>query len=396
VALDVERLRRHEVDIGRLRREEFPWMDSGESIYLNAASTGPLPERTVRAQQEFTRKRAAPHRLSHEEQFGVLTDSRERVARLIGADVAEIALSVNTSAGINLAAWAFPLGPGDTVVIPDLEFPANVYPWMAAAEVRGFTLVRIPARGGLLDEEALVAALDRPGVRVLAVSWVGFATGVVVDLDALGRACRSRGIRFVLDAIQGLGPLVLDVAHTPVDLVACGGQKWLLSPWGTGFTYVRRSLVHELAPQPVSWMGVRGSDDFSRLLAYDMTWRDDARRFEQITLPFQDFAGMAASLELLHELGPAAVAAHVRACAAALMDGAAERGIPLVTPRARHAGIVSVRPADAVAASARLTAARVAHSVREGTIRLAPHCYTTLEEIEVALGALSKRVIPQE
>jgi selenocysteine lyase/cysteine desulfurase len=376
------------LDVERLRREEFAWMEAGESIFLNAASTGPLPERTVRAQQEFTRKRAAPPRLGHDEQFGVLADSRDGIARLIGADAEEIALSVNTSAGINLAAWALPLGAGDVVVIPDLEFPANVYPWMAAARVRGFTLVRIPVRDGLLDEEALLAALDRPRVRLLAVSWVGFSTGAVADLDRLGRACRARGIRFVVDAIQGLGPLVLDVTQTPVDLIACGGQKWLLSPWGTGFTYVRRSLVQELAPQPVSWMGVRGSDDFSRLLAYDMTWRPDARRFEQITLPFQDFAGMAASLELLHELGPAAIAAHVRICAAALMDGAIERGIPLVTPRVRHAGIVSVRPPDAAAASARLTAAGVAHSVREGTIRLSPYCYTTLEEIELALRAL--------
>jgi selenocysteine lyase/cysteine desulfurase len=297
---------------------------------------------------------------------------------------------VNTSAGLNLAAWALPLGRGDVVVIPDLEFPANVYPWMAASEVRGFTLLRVPARDGLIDEAALLAALDRPSVRVLALSWVGFATGAVADLDVLGAACRARGIRFVVDAIQGLGPLTLDVSRTPIDLLACGGQKWLLSPWGTGFTYVRRSLMLELAPQPVSWMGVQGSDDFSRLLAYDMTWRDDARRFEQITLPFQDFAGMAASLALIHELGAAALSSHIRARTAELLDGAASLGIPVVTPRSRHAGIASVRPADAVSASARLTASRVAHSVREGTIRLAPHCYTTREEIAVALDAISE------
>jgi selenocysteine lyase/cysteine desulfurase len=375
-------------DPQRLRREEFPWMLAGESIYLNAASTGPLPERSVRAQDAFTRKRAAPHRLSQEEQFGTLSDSRELIARLIGADVSEIALATNTSSGLNLAAWAFPLGPGDAVVIPDLEFPANVYPWMAAAQARGFTLHRVPARDGLLDAEALLAALDLPGVRVLAVSWVGFSTGVVADLDVLGAACRARDIRFVVDAIQGLGALTLDVSRTPIDLLACGAQKWLLSPWGAGFTYVRRSLVRELTPQPVSWMGVRGSDDFSRLLAYDMTWRDDARRFEQITLPFQDFAGMVASLTLIHELGPAAIAAHIAACVDQLLGGAAALGIPLVTPRARHAGIASVRPADAVATSARLNAARVAHSLREGTIRLAPHCYTTSEDVGTAVAAL--------
>ena len=377
------------LDVERLRREEFPWADAGESVYLNAASTGPLPERTVRAQADFTRLRALPQRLTHEAQFDVLTRCRGRLASLIRAGVEEIALAVNTGAGINLAAWALPLGAGDVVVIPDLEFPANVYPWMAAAGARGFSLERVPARDGLLDGDALLGALDRPGVRLLAVSWVGFSTGAVADLGALGEACRARGIWFVVDAIQGLGPLTLDVSRTPIDVLACGGQKWLLSPWGTGFTYVRRELLHSLAPRPVSWMGVRGSDDFSRLLDYDMTWRDDARRFEQVTLPYQDFAGMAASLDLLHELGHDAVAEHARAMTAELLDGARARGIPLVTPRANHAGIASVRPADSAAASARLTRARVAHSVREGVIRLAPYCYTTAADVQVALDALS-------
>ncbi|HEX6600705.1 MAG TPA: aminotransferase class V-fold PLP-dependent enzyme [Gemmatimonadaceae bacterium] len=376
------------MDVEQLRRTEFPWTQTGECIYLNAASTGPLPECSVRAQQEFTRLRATPYRISQERQFAVLDDARRLVARLIGAEDEEIALATNTSTGLNLAAWTLPLGPGDIAIIPDREFPANVYPWMAAAAARGFTLQRVPCRDGLLDEDALLEALDIPGVRVLSVSWVGFATGVVADLDRLGAACRARGIRFVVDAIQGLGALALDVRRANIDILACGAQKWLLSPWGSGFTWVRRDLVRQLAPQPVSWLAVAGSDDFGRLLEYDMTWRDDARRFEQITLPFQDFAGLVASLELLHELGPGNVAAHIQARTSEILDGATTLGIPLVTPRERHAGIACLRPADANAASARLDAAGVAHSVREGTIRLSPHCYTTTRDVELALDAL--------
>ena len=375
-------------DVETLRRTEFPWTQTGECIYLNAASTGPLPERSVRAEQQFTRLRATPYLISQERQFAVLDAARASIARLIHADAAEVALATNTSTGLNLAAWTLPLGPGDIVIIPDREFPANVYPWMAAAAARGFTLQQIPCRNGLLDEDALLDALDRPGVRVLSVSWVGFATGVVADLERLGAACRARGILFVVDAIQGLGALTLDVRRANIDILACGAQKWLLSPWGSGFTWMRRELVRELAPQPVSWLAVAGSDDFSRLLEYDMTWRDDARRFEQITLPFQDFAGMVASLDLLHELGPAIVAAHIHARATEILDGAAKLGIPLVTPRERHAGIACIRPADATATSQRLNAARVAHSVREGTIRLSPHCYTTARDVELALDAL--------
>jgi selenocysteine lyase/cysteine desulfurase len=193
----------------------------------------------------------------------------------------------------------------------------------------------------------------------------------------------------VVDAIQAIGVLPLDLRRTHVDVLACGGQKWLLSPWGSGFTYVHPDLLEAVEPLPVSWMAVRGADDFSSLVDYDLTWRDGARRFEQITVPYQDFAGMAASLELLRELGGAAVRAHVAAQVEALATGARDRGVEVVTPANRRAGIVTVRPRDVTATSARLRDAQVIHSVREGTIRLSPHCYTTSEEIRVALGALA-------
>jgi selenocysteine lyase/cysteine desulfurase len=377
-------------DLDRLRREEFPWAAAGEAIYLNAASTGPLPERTLRAQEAYSRKRAAPFRLSHEEQFAVLDDARARITTLIGAERGSVALSVNTGAGINLAARGLPLGRGDVVVIPDLELPANLYPWMAASRARGFTLHIVPARDGLLDEDAVLAAIDQTSARVLALSWVGFATGFVADLDRIGAACRARGVTLVVDGMQGVGALPLDVRRLRIDLLACGGQKWLLSPWGSGFTYVRPEILETIAPQPVSWMGVRGSDDFSALLEYDLTWREGARRFEQITVPFQDFAGMAASLALLQELGMDAIVAHVAQRVAQLAAGAERAGVEVVTPAGRRAGIVTLRPGDVVATAARLRDARVVHSVREGTIRLSPHCYTTSDEIQVALDALDE------
>lgn len=376
------------LDIDTLRRDEFEWMCAGDTIYMNAASTGPLPQRSIDAQVDFTRRRATPHLVGYDDQFGALDRCRALVAEMINADEREIALATNTGTGINLAAWGLPIGPGDEVVLPDGEFPANMYPWLAAARTRGYAVHVVPLRNGILDEDALLDALDRPNVRALSVSWAGFSSGVVADLDRLGAACRARGIHFVVDAIQGLGALTLDVRRTPVDVLACGAQKWLLGPWGSGFTFVRREVLESITPQPVSWMAVRDSDDFSRLANYDLTWRDDARRFEQVTLPYQDFAGMAASLELLRELGATAVSEHIRVCARRLLVGARELGVALVTPEHRQAGIASVRPADAPATSARLDAAGVIHSVREGTIRLAPHCYTTDDDVTRTLEAL--------
>ena len=380
-------------DVHALRRAEFPWAAAGESVYLNNASTGPLPRRTVAAVEEFTRRRAEPFRMTDEIQFGTLARSRELCARLVGARPREIALMVNTTYGINLAARCLPFRPGDVVLGFDREFPANVYPWMALAQARGVAVRRVSCgEDRLPSEDALLRALDEePRAKAVSVSWVSFATGYRLDLARLGAACRERGVWFVVDAIQGLGARTLDLSALNVDVLACGGQKWLMSPWGTGFVYVRDELVGQLDPNPVGWMSVRGSDDFTRLTDYDLTWRDDARRFEMITLPFQDFAGLNASLELLFELGPAAVEAHVAALAQRVVDWAASRGdVHLVTPAdpAHRAGIVSVAPRDPAAASKRLSAAGVAHSLREGAIRLSPHCYNTADEVDAALEIL--------
>jgi selenocysteine lyase/cysteine desulfurase len=361
-------------------------------VYLNNASTGPLPERTVDAVSTFTRRRAEPWRITDPEIFEIMRRARTLAAGLVGASPDEIAVMPNTTYGINLAARALPLRDGDVVLSFDREFPANVYPWMALG-AQGVRLEQLPCVDDLPDEAALLRALERPEVRVVAVSWVQFSTGYCVDLERLGALCRAHGKYLVVDAIQGVGARPLDVRACHVDILACGAQKWLLSPWGSGFAYVRRELIGALEPSSVGWMAVRGADDFTRLVDYDFTLRDDARRFEVLTLDYAAIVGMIASLELLHELGPDAVAAHVRGLVDRVVAWAESRDdVRLVTPAdpARRAGIVAVAPHDPAAASARLKAAGVIHSLREGAVRLAPHGYNTDDEIDRALAALAE------
>jgi len=373
-----------------LRAREYPWAERGEAVYLNNASTGALPARTLKAVAEFHALRAEPWKLSDDAQFAILRRARELAAQLIGAHAHEIACLSNTTYGINIAARCLPLAKGDIVLTFDREFPANVYPWMALAK-RGITLERIPARDRLPDEEALLAALDKPHVKVVAIGWVNFATGFKADLARIGRACKERGIYFVVDAMQGLGAATLDARACHIDILACGGQKWLLSPWGSGFAYVRRELVQQLEPEAVGWMAMRASEDFTRLVDYEFAYHDDARRFEVITVPFQDFAGFNASVEMLLELGLRDVEAHDARLVQDAVDWAlARKDMRLVTPAdpERRAAIVSIAPPDPVAASRRLTAAKVIHSLRENAIRLSPHCYNTREEIARALEVL--------
>jgi cysteine desulfurase / selenocysteine lyase len=375
------------LDVASLRAAEFPW--TSETTYLNNASVGPLPERTRLVLEAFNRKRAAPFQLPDRDIFAMTVESRRLVAELIGASPEEIGLAINTGFGLSLAARALPLRRGDIVLTSDREFPANVYPWMMLKD-SGIELELVPTTAeGWPDEDRLLERLRDPRVRVLAISLVQFSNGYTVDLGRLSAATRASGAYLVVDAIQGVGQVPLDVKQTPVDVLACGGQKWLLSPWGSGFVYVRRDLIPELRPAITGWMAFEGTDDFTRLTQYDDTLRGNARRFELITLPYQDFAGMNESLKLLLGTGVPAIAEHLRTLHAPVLEWAGRRNVRVVSPVGdRASGIICVAPSEVGAAFRALKAGRVICGMREGGIRLSPHFYNTVEEMERVVDIL--------
>ena len=128
IAYHPTRLRALRESFRALRAAEFPW--TADTVYLNNASIGPIPERTRRALDEFTAKRTAPHLLPDRDLQGGLQSARDAVAQLINAEPGEIALTTNTGFGLHVAARALPLSAGDVVLVSDREFPANVYPWL--------------------------------------------------------------------------------------------------------------------------------------------------------------------------------------------------------------------------------------------------------------------------
>ena len=376
--------------VRELRDSEFPW--TAATTYLNNASIGPLPERTRLALESFNAKRTDPHQLPDRALQALLADARAAAARLIGAEPGEIALAPNTTMGINVAARSLPLAGGDVVVVSDREFPANVYPWRGLKD-KGVTTELAPVTAkGWPDEDYLVGRLADPRVRVLSVSFVQFSNGYRADLARLSAACRAHDVYLVVDAIQGIGNSPLDVREVPVDILATGGQKWLLSPWGTGFTYVRRGLIEQLKPNFVGWAAHEGTDEYSSLVNYSDELRHDARRFEVGTIPFQDMLGMTTSLGLLAELTVEAIATYTRSLAEPLLAWAKETGVRVVSPTdERHrSAIVCLAPENAAEVHKRLKTAGVVCAFREGAIRFSPHCYNTVEEIDRVLDVLDE------
>ena len=379
------------LDVNALRHHEYPWMADDRGIYLNAASTGPMPASAVAEADRWSRLRARPHQIPFSLMQEVVATSRRQFAALVGADADEIALMPNTTYGLNLAARALPLRPG-VILTFDGEFPSCVYPFQALSS-RGITLELVPKREGLPDEDTLVSAIARPDVVAVVVSWVQFANGFVADLARIGSACRERGVFFIVDGIQGCGVRPLDLHALPVDVFASGAQKWQLSPWGTGFVYVRRELIEQIEPMDVGWACMRASTDYTRLTDYEFDFFPDARRFEVVTLAYHDFAVANAATAMLLAQGVPNVAAHIDALVAEVLAWVDSRPeVSLVSPRApeRRAGVVSFASPDLDAMASRLRAAQVAHVVREGAIRLSPHCYNTGEEIRRVLRILDE------
>lgn len=385
-------------DVSALRQREFPAL--AECIFMNAASFGPLPRRSLAAVDDFNARRIDVRRFGDTDIPDAQARARAAAAALIGADASEIALGPNTQVGLNLAA-AFVLqalqseggwGGRRRIVLSANEFPANVYPWLALEPYGAIVQIVPPDELGRPREEALLQALEQEDVGVFALSAVQFASGWRADLARFGRIAQERSILYVVDAIQALGAVPLDVREGRVDVLSSGGQKWLCGPWGSGFTYVRSDLIPHLEPLFPGWISFTSSLDFTRLCEYGRELLPDARRYEMATVPAQDAIGMASSIELMLELGgPEAIWRHIQEVQAPLLEWAAQRDDVVVVSElaeGRRSGILCFRPPRVDEVFAHLRAEGVIGVVREGAIRLSPHFYNTVDEMRRVVALL--------
>lgn len=372
-----------------LRNDEFP--DTGSGTYFDTAGFGLLPRSTVQVLSTFAASRARAGGFEEEDLGATLRRARRAAASLIGADADEISLAPNTSYGVNLAVRLTAGGPPGAVVLSDGEFPANVLPWMAL-ESEGFRVERVPADPlGRPDEERLLERLGDDDVRAFALSAVQFGSGHRSDLETFGARCRERGVLFCVDAIQALGAVPLDVRAARVDVLASGGQKWLCSPWGSGFAYVRKDLRDRFDPPMVSWLSMEGATELERPPEYRYDFVSDGRKFEMATLGIQDYAGMARSIEMLLSARPDRIHGHVLRVLRPLERWVADAdGAVPVTPSEpkRRAGIYSFRVPALRKIAATLDDAGFHVAVRDGAIRVAPHLYNTQDEIERLVDVL--------
>jgi selenocysteine lyase/cysteine desulfurase len=373
-----------------------PWKrhfsDFGGKVYLDCAAQGPFPAETAAAVRGALRLKEHPEEIAGSLYESLPGRAREVVARLIGCDPESIALATGASHGLNLAARCLPLKEGDEVVLAHGEFPANVYPWLNRA-LDGIAVREVrPASGRFVGERDLIAAIGR-NTRVVSISHVAFSSGYRADLKILGETCRERGIFLVVDGAQSVGAVDFKVSDLPIDILATSGDKWLLAPFGTGFTYVNPAILDRLRVADVNWMNVEGSSNLNEIDGYPLRFRDGARRFDvPEAASFLNLAGFIASLSFLTRVGVGAVEVHARRLQDLLIRDLERTRLRVasdLTPE-RRSGILALEgpcPEETRALYRRLRDRGVLVSLRDNLIRVSPHIYNTRDDIDSLLDA---------
>jgi selenocysteine lyase/cysteine desulfurase len=359
--------------------------------YLNCAYMSPLPKAALAAGDEGLRHKAQPWNISSADFFTRSEAVRAQFARLINAAPDDIAFAPAVSYGLAQAAHNITLRPTQSILTLADQFPSNVYPWMDLAERSGAKHVTVPRPTDDDWTSALLARIDT-STGLVAVPHCHWTDGGLIDLEAVGAACRSAGAALCVDVTQSLGALPLDIRRIQPDFLVAATYKWLLGPYSLGFLYV---APHWQSARPIEhgWIARRASEDLAGLVNYQHEFQPGARRFD--VGERSNFALMPvaqASLELIDGWTvPRILATLTRRTSAIAARARAEFGIDSVPDRLRAGHYLGLRFPDGVPADLpqRLAAAKVYVSVRGRSMRVTPHLWTTDHDVEKLFAVLA-------
>jgi selenocysteine lyase/cysteine desulfurase len=369
-------------------RREFPTLERW--TYLDVARKTIPPRCQAQAMEAFT------HDIY--ENAGAdawaatnVAETRAEMAQLLGAKPAELAFTKNTTEGLNVAAHAFDLKPGDNVVLTDMEHVANVWVWKQW-EAKGVERRYARSRNARLPVEVFLEAIDAR-TRVVSTAWVTYGNGYRVDLPALGKACRARNIRLVVDGVQGAGIIATPLSELGADFISIGGHKALLGLTGTGLVYCREEVLNEVKTPFVKAAGEqKGKAHTLKQFDYMLT----AHRFEGGNPNFLGLKVLREGARFLTSIGLENIEKRVRELTAFCLKELGDHGLASRTPDRweERAHIVSVPAPDADALMMRLREKhRVVVNVKDNALRLSMSFFNNEEDIEKAVRAI-KREMP--
>lgn len=362
-------------------------------IYLNHAAVSPWPVKTAAAVSRFAKENASVGSKNYSDWLKVENSLRQKLAELINANsVNEISLLKSTSEGLSLIAYGLNWNAGDNIVLPEEEFPSNKIVWQSLQN-QGVEVRLIPINDALNPEHALIAAMD-DSTRLLTCSSVQYASGLKLDLEKLGTACKSadKPILFCIDAIQSIGALQFDAQKYSADFVVADGHKWMMGPEGLALFYCREDLIAQLKIYEFGWHMLENPGDFTQT---SYAYSTSGTRFECGSPNMTAIHALNASLDIIFEIGMNTIESLVLKNTQYLIDQLQNiDNCEILTPvdNSRHAGIVlfSIEGTDSENLYNYLMLHGVMCASRGGGVRLSPHFYIRKEQLERVIALIAE------
>lgn len=367
-------------------REQFPV--TRNKVFLNHAAQSPLPRPVVEAVNRYAEEFSSSGKTS----MDCADAGKASFARLIGAKAGEVALIENTSVGLNIAANVLDYPPGSKIVTTDLEYPSVVYPWLR--KNLGVRVEYVKSVDGKILLDDMEKTVDDKTVAV-AISHVEYANGFRNDLRVLSDIIHEHGAYLVVDAIQSVGTMPVDVHRDDVDFLMASCYKWLLSPQGAGYFYVKDELIEKFEPPFVGWASVK-PETFETADFYDI-WNlnlsKTASRFEIGSPCTISLAGAKEAMEMLLQFGIENVRKRIMKLTDRVINAAEDLGLKLQTPKEKQcrSGIVNFKIERPQKLVEKLDRKGIVVSARMNGIRISPHYYNTEEEIDMLMEETSRR-----
>lgn len=372
-------------------RADYPALERW--TYMDVAGRGVL-SRSVRAAIDAQLDERMLNGGDKVKFFALIEEARARFAQMINAAPDEIAYTKNISDGLNMIATAVDWKSGDNVIVcPALEHPNNVYPWLNLRD-RGLEVRAVKPRNGHIPVDEMIGAIDGR-TRIVTASTVTFAPGFRTDVDALGRACRERGVLFLVDGAQSVGVLHTDVQKSNFDALAVSTQKGLLGLYGMGFLYCRRQCAEKLHPAYLARFGVDLGGDAHEASMGNERYKlmPGARRFDLGNYNYVGTAAVNASMAELLRHGTGRIERYVTQLGHALAQGFLDMGLPVSGgrpgPHLAHIVTVGTMGDDHYGTGderfnrlyAWLGENRVKLSIRRGVLRFSLHLYNNMDDV---------------
>ncbi len=366
-------------------RKLFPVTDHWTYLYNGSIHPCAIPVRRAMESylDEWSRGGEAAFFVAYEA-FGKL---REKFAKLIHGDARNIVITESTTAAINMAARILDPKPTQNVVVTDLEFMSNTYPWTVSQQPLDVRFVE--SKDGTIDVRDIAQQIDSRTAAVHTCA-VMVGSGFRYDLRELGKVTREKNVSLIIDAAQALGVVDVNVHDPKIDFLACTASKWLMGPAGVGYLYVSDRYLNA-KPPGAGWLSAAnvGDWDVRRCELYP-----DARRFQGGIPNLIGIVGALAGLQLLEDIGREFIERRVLALTGYLMDELKKLGVNLWTPRddKHRAGIVFFRTANHDKLLAELKSQQIYCGSFLGGIRLDPTFYNTFEEMDRFVSVVKSHV----